>query len=199
MRVAGAVLGTAAAVAMAAALTGSAVAAAGHGMMSEAKVTFLSPKAGDVVTRSGWDVEIQVVAPTSAMLMVKSSFMSAMGTDMMGGPSRAFPGLVVTDSATSTKFGGPMANIANLFQVIGVRHDAKGDLVVDADWFVQPGELAMAAMPSIRAFVVSGTAPATVMKMPMANGAGGMWAGHTVLSNVAAVGVTEHSTSTASM
>gem|GEM_PF-6777146 len=153
----------------------------------EASVTILSPMKGDKVGSTGWDVELQVVMPAKSMIPVMPGIDTSM--DMMAGPSKAFPGLVVTDSSTAPKMGGPSENLAGLFQVVGERHDAKGDVVVDATWFVGHAMSMGEAMCTIRAYVVSGKAPAKEAMAPTDKAMGGMVGANKLVSNVAAVTV----------
>lgn len=157
----------------------------------KAQVTILSPVQGDLIPGKGWDLQIQVVVPARDAMDVPAmpGFVTPTSPYFKPGPNHYFPGLVVLDTGTVQKVGGPMKNLAGLFQVVGVSKNLAGDTVIDADWLVLKPLFSAVSMPCIRAFVVSGTAPAMLSSYPTNRDIGKMVDGHTLLSNVAKVDV----------
>jgi hypothetical protein len=79
-----------------------------------------------------------------------------------GMPDPNVPGLVVTLSTTPAAAGGPKANLAGLFQENAVARSS-GQRQVVSDWEVaKPGLFGMHTKTTLTAYVVQGTAPATV-------------------------------------
>ncbi len=183
---------------MMAAAQASALAAAHHRAMGamapgpqRAEVTILSPSQGDQVPGAGWDLQVQIVVPArdAASIMASPALIGPTSPYFKPGPSHAFPGLVVTDTGTAAKLGGPSGNLAGLFQVVGVQKNFQGDTVIEADWLVGKPLFNAVAMPCIRAYVVSGVAPAKVPTPPTNADIGAKVAGSVLLSNVAKVDV----------
>lgn len=157
----------------------------------KALVTILSPGEGSHLPATGWDLQVQVVVPRAdrSAVPVTPALIGPTSPYFKPGPSHAFPGLVVTDTATAARLGGPSENLAGLFQIVGVHTDFQGDTVIEADWWVGKPLFEAAAMPCIRAYVVEGTAPAHVPAAPTNRDIGARVAGAVLLSNVAQVDV----------
>ena len=80
-----------------------------------------------------------------------------------GKPDPDVPGLVVTLSTTPAAAGGPKANLAGLFQENDVARSSFGQQQVFSDWEVaKPGLFGKNTKTTLNAYVVQGTAPATV-------------------------------------
>ena len=157
----------------------------------KAQVTILSPSQGSATGAMGWDMQVRIVVPAryAKAIPATPAFTTPTSPYFKPGPSHAFPGLVVTDTGTAAKLGGGARNLAGLFQVIGVSKNFAGDTVIEADWLVLKPLFGAVAMPCLRAYVVSGTAPASVPTPPTNALIGGKILGHTLLSNVAKVDV----------
>ena len=165
-----------------------------------ALATILSPSEGGTVAPTGWDLQVQILVPAryAAMVPATPALIPPTSPFFKPGPNHAFPGLVVTDTGTAAKLGGPARNLAGLFQVVGVEKDLSGDTVIEADWLVGKPLFGAVRDTCVRAFVVSGTAPAMIPSEPTNQQIGGKVAGHTLLSNVAKVDFTTLSAAPAS-
>ncbi len=87
-------------------------------------------------------------------------------------PDPNVPGLVVTLSTTPAAAGGPNANLAGLFQLNDVAQSFFGQRQVLTDWEVgKPGLFGKGAQTTLTAYIVAGTAPATVTgaEQPISN------------------------------
>ena len=78
------------------------------------------------------------------------------------GRNAAFANLVVTLSTTDQSLGGPAANLADLFQTIGVSKQADGSSEVFATWINAKPLFGVDVDSVLEAYVVRGPAPATV-------------------------------------
>jgi hypothetical protein len=80
----------------------------------------------------------------------------------IGHPDPFAPGLVVLLSTTPKAAGGPLANLAGVFQLTDVARD-HGQNQVLADWEVgKPGAFGDGTTTTLTAFLVAGTAPGVV-------------------------------------
>ena len=165
----------------------------------KAQVTILSPTEGATLPGAGWDLQVQVVVPAADRTVVAATpaLVGPTSPYFKPGPNHAFPGLVVTDTGTNAKLGGPDENLAGLFQIVGVETDFQGDSVIEADWLVGKPLFGSVPMPCIRAYVVSGTAPAQVATAPTNRDIGAKVGVSTLLSNVAQVDVATGGTAAA--
>ncbi len=163
-----------------------------------AQVSIVAPLQGDTIPSDHYAIEVQITVPKSEVgkIPVTPSFISPTSPNFKAGASQAFPGLVVTDTGTAQKVGGPQKNLAGLFQIIAVRHNLAGDEVVDADWFVGKPLFSMNNMPCIRAYVVTGKAPDTIAANPTNKDIGMNFHGFTPLSNIAKTDVYTMNSST---
>lgn len=157
----------------------------------KAQVTILSPAQGSATGPMGWDMQVRIVVPAryAKAIPATAAFTTPASPYFKPGPNHAFRGLVVTDTGTVAKLGGSARNLAGLFQIIGVSKNFAGDTVIEADWLVLKPLFGAVAMPCLRAYVVSGTAPASVPTAPTNALIGGRILGRTLLSNVAKVDV----------
>ncbi|KYP79632.1 hypothetical protein [Ferroacidibacillus organovorans] len=155
--------------------------------MQMAQVKVVSPQQGDKIPGSGYTVEIQITIPAAyaKKIPATSAFVPPTSPYFKAGASHFFPGLVVTDTGTVAKVGGASKNLAGLFQIIGVRWNLAGSEVINADWYVVKPLFSNLAMPCIRAYVVSGTAPSSVAANPTNMNIGTAFHGMTLVSNVA--------------
>lgn len=167
--------------------SGSSTMASGNSSMQMAKVAILSPGQGDTIPSSHYVVELKITVPANDVkaIAVKPAFVTPTNPHFKPGRSVYFPGLVVTDTGTVAKVGGPMRNIAGLFQVIGVRHNLSGSEIIDVDWFVGKPLFSGNSMPCIRAWVVKGKAPSMIPMNPTNMDIGKKMKGMTLISNVA--------------
>ena len=78
------------------------------------------------------------------------------------GRNAAFANLVVTLSTTDPSLGGPAANLADLFQTIGVSKQADGSSEVFATWINAKPLFGVDVDSVLEAYVVRGPAPPTV-------------------------------------
>jgi hypothetical protein len=69
---------------------------------------------------------------------------------------------VVTLSTTDTSIGGPQANLADLFQLVGVSQQSDGSAEVWATWVNAAAKFGVDVDSALEAYVVRGDAPATV-------------------------------------
>ena len=161
--------------------------ASGNSSMQMAKLSILSPGQGDTIPSDHYVVELKITVPASDVkaIPVKPAFVTPTNPHFKPGANFYFPGLVVTDTGSIAKIGGPMRNIAGLFQVIGVRHDLSGNEVIDVDWFVGKPLFSGNSMPCLRAWVVKGKAPAMVSMNPTNMDIGQNVKGMMPISNVA--------------
>jgi hypothetical protein len=83
-------------------------------------------------------------------------------TPGIGHPDPFAPGLVVLLSTTPQAAGGPLANLAGVFQLTDVANN-HGLAQVFADWEVgKPGAFGDGTPTTLTAYLVNGTAPGTV-------------------------------------
>lgn len=152
-----------------------------------AQVKLIAPEQGNTIPGAGYAVEVQVTIPAAyaKKISVTPAFVTSASPYFKPGASHYFPGLVVTDTGTVSKVGGPDKNLAGLFQIIGVRWNLDGSEVIDADWYVLKPLFSNVGMPCIRAYVVQGTAPDVVPANPTNMDIGNMFHGMTLVSNVA--------------
>ncbi len=157
--------------------------------MAEARI--VSPTQGNTVPPDMYVVGVQITIPAKYVkdITVHPALVTPTSTYFKPGANHYFPGLVVTDTGASSKIGGPMKNIAGLFQVIGVRWNLSGSEVIDAEWLVGKPLFSSLKMPCIRAYVVKGMAPAAVTAEPTNMNIGAPFHGMTLASNVAKVDV----------
>ncbi len=155
--------------------------------MATVKIT--SPTQGNTVPPDMYVVGVQITVPAQYAkdVTVHPAFVTPTSKYFKPGPNYYFPGLVVTDTGTTGKIGGPMKNIAGLFQMIGVRWNLAGSEVIDAEWLVGKPLFSTVKMPCLRAYVVKGAAPAVLPANPANTDIGTAFHGMTLLSNVAKI------------
>jgi hypothetical protein len=78
------------------------------------------------------------------------------------GRNAAIPGFVATLTTTDTALGGPQANLANLFQLVGVSQQPDGSAEVWVTWVNAAAKFGVELDSVFEAYLVAGDAPATV-------------------------------------
>jgi hypothetical protein len=129
----------------------------------------VTPSPGDVAGSGGvFNIDLAAVARNafgntwlSAAKGYKPGILPAKAPGI-GHPSPFAPGLVVLLSSTPKKAGGPLANLAGVFQLIDVaKSDGHNELI--ADWEVgKAGAFGKGNKVTLIAFLVKGTAPGIV-------------------------------------
>jgi hypothetical protein len=119
-----------------------------------------SPEPNSVQGVSGTGILVDVAFRSKDPTLVKAGIR----TSGPGRPGRnaAFPGLVITLSTTDASLGGPLANLADLFQLVSVSQQPDGSAEVWATWVNAAAKFGVDVDSVLDAYVVRGDAPATV-------------------------------------
>jgi hypothetical protein len=119
-----------------------------------------SPEPNSVQGVSGTGIVVDVAFRSKDPTLVKGGIR----TTGPGRPGRnaVFPGLVVTLSTTDASLGGPLANLADLFQLVSVSQQPDGSAEVWATWVNAAAKFGVDVDSVLDAYVVRGDAPATV-------------------------------------
>jgi hypothetical protein len=119
-----------------------------------------SPEAGSVQGQGGAGIVVDLVMRTKQPDLLKCTLRQT----SPGRPGRnpTCPGLVVTLSTTDAALGGPQANLADLFQIVGVAQQSDGTAQVWTTWSNTLPRFGTDVDSILEAYVVRGDAPATV-------------------------------------
>ena len=131
----------------------------------------VTPSSGDTAGAGGvFNIDLALLARNAngnGLLSAGNGYQPGLNlppaaTSGPGKPDPDAPGLVVTLSTTPAAAGGPQANLAGLFQESDVAR-AFGQQQVFSDWTVaKPGLFGTNTQTTLTAYIVRGTAPATV-------------------------------------
>ena len=119
-----------------------------------------SPEDGSTQGVNSTGIVIDLAFRSKEPDLVKATVRAA--TAGKPGRNANFPGLVVTLSTTAASLGGPQANLADLFQIVGVSTQSDGSSEVWATWINGKALFGLDVDSTLEAYVVSGDAPATV-------------------------------------
>jgi hypothetical protein len=118
-----------------------------------------SPEEGSTQGVNGTGIVVDVAFRSKEADLLKATVRSTSA----GKPGRNtnFPGLVVTLSTTAASLGGPQANLADLFQIVGLSQQSDGSTEAWATWVNGKALFGLDVDSTLEAYVVSGEAPAT--------------------------------------
>jgi hypothetical protein len=120
----------------------------------------LAPEANSTQGSGGTGITVNLVFKTRDASLLQASVRTAGGA--APGPNAAFPGLVVLLSTTPQSLGGPAANLADLFQLVGVSQLHDGSTEVRAMWVNAKPLWGIDVDSHLEVFVVNGHAPVSV-------------------------------------